>query len=88
MLSRRKSKMSAEIQAHIDQVMKALASREDIKLLKFLINDENQLIKSLDLKVLKSEEKVTENNSTIKHLEDKVRSLEDEQKFLNEQDYL
>ena len=88
MLSRRKSKMSAEIQAHIDQVMKALASREDIKLLKFLINDENQLIKSLDLKVLKSEEKVTENNSTIKHLEDKVRSLKDEQKFLNEQDYL
>ena len=68
--------------------MKALASKEDIKLLTFLINNQNQLIKSLDLKVLKSEEKVTENNSTIKHLEDKVRSLKDEQKFLNEQDYL
>ena len=68
--------------------MKALASKEDIKLLTFLINNQNQLIKSLDLKVLKSEEKVTENNSTIKHLEDKVRSLKDEQKFLSEQDYL
>ena len=68
--------------------MKALASKEDIKLLTFLINNQNQLIKSLDLKVLKSEEKVTENNSTIKHLEDKVKSLKDEQKFLNEQDYL
>ena len=68
--------------------MRALASKEDIKLLTFLINNQNQLIKSLDLKVLKSEEKVTENNSTIKHLEDKVRSLKDEQKFLSEQDYL
>ena len=40
--------MSAEIQAYIDQVVKTLASKEDINSLKFLINDQNQLIKSLD----------------------------------------
>ena len=58
MLTRSKSKMSAEIQAYIDQVVKTLASKEDINLLKFLINGQNQLIKSLNLKVLKLEEKV------------------------------
>ena len=57
MLTRSKSKMSAEIQAYIDQVVKTLASKEDINLLKFLINGQNQLIKSLNLKVLKLEEK-------------------------------
>ena len=46
------------------------------------------MIKSLDLKVLKVEEKVEENNFTIKILEDKGRRLEGEQKFLNEQDDL
>ena len=56
--------------------------------MKVLINDQNQLIKSLDLKVLKLEEKVEENNFTIKNLEEKVRKLEDDQKFLNEQDDL
>ena len=40
--------MSAEIQAYIDQVVKTLASKEDINSLKFLINGQNQLIKSLD----------------------------------------
>ena len=44
------------------------------------------LIKSLDLKVLKLEEKVEENSFTIKNLEGKVRRLEGQQKFLNEQD--
>ena len=34
--------------------------------LKALINDQNQLIKSLDLKVLRLEEKVKENNFTTK----------------------
>ena len=34
--------------------------------LKALINDQNQLIKSLDLKVLRLEEKVEENNFTTK----------------------
>ena len=58
MLTRTKSKMSEEIQAYIDQVFKTLASEEDINSLKVLINDQNQLIKSLDLKVLKLEEKV------------------------------
>ena len=52
--------MSAEIQAYIDQVVKTLASKEDINSLKFLINDQNQLIKSLDW------EKVEENNFTKK----------------------
>ena len=80
--------MSAEIQAYIDQVVKTLASKEDINSLKFLINDQNQLIKSLDLKVLKLEENVEENNFTIKSLEEKVRKLEGDQKFLNEQDDL
>ena len=37
--------MSAEIQAYIDQVIKTPASKEDINLLKVLINDQNQLIK-------------------------------------------
>ena len=53
--------MSAEIQAYIDQVIKTLASKEDINLLKVLINYQSQLIKSLNLKVLKLEEKVEEN---------------------------
>ena len=44
--------------------------------------------KSLDLKVLKLEEKVEENKFTTKTLEDKVGRLEGEQKFLNEQDDL
>ena len=81
MLTRTKSKMSEEIQAYIDQVFKTLASEEDINSLKVLINDQNQLIKSLDLKVLKLEEKVEENNFTIKNLEEKVRKLEGDQKF-------
>ena len=75
--------MSEEIQAYIDQVFKTLASEEDINSLKVLINDQNQLIKFLDLEVLKLEEKVEENNFTIKNLEDKVRRLEGDQKFLN-----
>ena len=76
MLTRSKSKMSAEIQAYIDQVIKMPASKEDTNLLKVLVNDQNQLIKSLDLKVLKVEEIVEENNFTIKNLEDKVKKLE------------
>ena len=68
MLARSKSKMSAEIQAYIDQVIKTLASKEDINLLKVLINYQSQLIKSLNLKVLKLEEKVEENCFTIKNL--------------------
>ena len=83
MLTRTKSKMSEEIQAYIDQVFKTLASEEDINSLKVLLNDQNQLIKFLDLEVLKLEEKVEENNFTIKNLEDKVRRLEGDQKFLN-----
>ena len=79
MLTRRKSKMLAEIQAYLDQVIKTLASKEDINSLKFLINDQNQLIKSLDLKVIKLEEKVEENSFTIKNLEDKVMRLESDQ---------
>ena len=86
MLTRSKSKMSAEIQACIDQVVKTLASKEDINSLEVLINDQNQLIKSLDLKVLKLEEKVEENNFIIKNLEEKVGKLEGDQKFLNDQD--
>ena len=81
MLTRSMSKMSAEVQAYIDQVVKTLASKEDINSLKVLINDQNQFIKSLDLKVLKLEEKVEENNFTIKNLEEKVRKLEGDQKF-------
>ena len=46
MLTRSKSKMSAEVQPYIDQVIKTLASEEDINSLKVLINDQNQLIKS------------------------------------------
>ena len=57
-------------------------------MLKVFINDQNQLIKSLNLKVLKLEEKVEENNFIIKKLEDKVRRLEGDQKFLNKQDDL
>ena len=60
--------MSAEIQAYIDQVIKTLASKEDINLLKVLINYQSQLIKSLNLKVLKLEEKVEEKCFTIKNL--------------------
>ena len=56
--------------------------------MKVLINDQNHLIKSLNLKVLKLEEKVEENNFTIKNLEDKVWRLEGDHKFLNEQDDL
>ena len=73
--------MSAEIQTHIDQVIKTLESKDDINSLKDLTNDQNQLIKSLDLKVLKLEEKVEEKNFIIK-------TLEGDQKFLNEQDDL
>ena len=62
MLTRSKLKMSAEIQVYIDQVIKTLASKEDMNSLKVLINDKNQLIKSLDLKVLKLKEKVKEKN--------------------------
>ena len=80
--------MSAEIQAHIDQVIKTLASKEDINSLKVLINDQNHLIKSLVLKVIKLKEKVKENNLTIKNLKNKVRRLEGEKYFLNEQDDL
>ena len=75
--------MSAEIQAHIDQVIKTLASKEDINSLKVLINDQNHLIKSLVLKVIKLKEKVEENNLTIKNLKNKVRRLEGEKYFLN-----
>ena len=57
-------------------------------MLKVFVNDQNQLIKSLNLKVLKLEEKVEENNFTIKKSEDKVRRLEGDQKFLNKQDDL
>ena len=78
--------MSADIQAYIDQVIKTLASKEDINSLKVLINNQNQLIISLDLKVPKLKQKVKENNFTRKNLEDKVRSLEGDQKFLNKQD--
>ena len=78
--------MSAEIQAYIDQVVKTLASKEDINSLEVLINDQNQLIKSLDLKVLKLEEKVEENDFIIKNLEENVGKLEGDQKFLNDQD--
>ena len=62
MLTRSKLKMSAEIQAYINQAIKTLASKEDTSSLKVLINDKNQLIKSLDLKVLKLKEKVKEKN--------------------------
>ena len=58
MLIRVKSKMSVEIEAYIDQVIKTLALKEDTNSLKVLINDQNQLLISLDLKVLKLEEKV------------------------------
>ena len=75
--------MSAAIQAHIDQVIKTLASKEDINSLKVLINDQNHLIKSLVLKVIKLKEKVEENNLTIKNLKNKVRRLEGEKYFLN-----
>ena len=78
--------MSAEIQAYIDQVVKTLASKEDINSLEVLITDQNQLIKSLDLKVLKLEEKVEENDFIIKNLEENVGKLEGDQKFLNDQD--
>ena len=88
MLIRVKSKMSVEIEAYIDQVIKTLALKEDTHSLKVLINDQNQLLISLDLKVLKLEEKVEEKNFTIKHLADKVMRLEGEQKFLNKQDDL
>ena len=88
MLIRVKSKMSVEIEAYIDQVIKTLALKEDTHSLKVLINDQNQLLISLDLKVLKVEEKVEEKNFTIKHLADKVMRLEGEQKFLNKQDDL
>ena len=88
MLIRVKSKMSVEIEAYIDQVIKTLALKEDTNSLKVLINDQNQLLISLDLKVLKLEEKVEEKNFTIKHLADKVMRLEGEQKFLNKQDDL
>ena len=81
MLTRSKSKMSAEIQAYIDHVIKTLVSKEDIKSLKDLINDQNQLIKSLDLEVLKLKAKVEKK-------EDNVSRLEGKQKFLNEQDDL
>ena len=43
---------------------------------------------NLDLKVLKLEEQVEENNFTTKNSEGKVRRLEGEQKFLNKQDDL
>ena len=88
MLIRVKSKMSVEIEAYIDQVIKTLALKEDTHSLKVLINDQNQLLISLNLKVLKLEEKVEEKNFTIKHLADKVMRLEGEQKFLNKQDDL
>ena len=88
MLIRVKSKMSVEIEAYIDQVIKTLALKEDTNSLKVLINDQNQLLIYLDLKVLKLEEKVEEKNFTIKHLADKVMRLEGEQKFLNKQDDL
>ena len=80
--------MLAEIQAYIDRVVKTLASKEDINSLKILINDQNHLIKSLDLKVLKLEEKVEENSFTTKNVENKVMRLEGDHKFLNEQDDL
>ena len=88
MLTRSKSKTSAEIQAYIDQVIETLASKEDINSLNVSINYQNHLIKSLDLKVPKLEEEVEENNLTLKNLEDKVRRLEGKQKFLNKQDDL
>ena len=67
--------MLAEIQVYIDQVIKTLPSKEDINFLKVSINDQNQLIKSLDSKVFKLEGKVEENNFKMKNLEDKVRRL-------------
>ena len=42
MLIRVKSKMSVEIEAYIDQVIKTLALKEDTNSLKVLINDQNQ----------------------------------------------
>ena len=80
--------MSAEIQVYIDQVIKTLPSKEDINFLKVLINDQNQLIKSLDSKVFKLEGKVEENNFKMKSLADKVRRLEGKQKVLNKQNDL
>ena len=87
-VTRSKSEISAEIQAYIDQVIKTLASKEDINLLKVLINDQNQLIKSLDSKVFKLKGKVEENNFKMKNLEDKVKRLEGKQKVLNKQNGL
>ena len=72
MLTRSKSNISPEIQARNDQVIKMIASKEDINSLKVLINDQNQWIKSLHLKVVKLEEKVKETNLQIKLLGSKV----------------
>lgn len=64
--------MSTEIQTYIDQIINTPASKEDMTLLKLFRNAQNQLIKSFDFKVFKSEEKVEENNFTIKNFEIKV----------------
>ena len=80
--------MSAEIQVYIDQVIKTLPSKEDINFLKVSINDQNQLIKSLDSEVFKLQGKVEENNFKMKSLADIVRRLEGKQKVLNKQNDL
>ena len=64
--------MSTEIQTYIDQIINTPVSKEDMTLLKLFRNAQNQLIKSFDFKVFKSEEKVEENNFTIKNFEIKV----------------
>ena len=75
--------------AYIDQVLKTLTSKEDIpKLVEGLGKWSKPVDQISGFKVLKLEEKVGENNFTIKSFEDKVRSLEDEQMFLNKQDDL
>ena len=68
--------MSTEIQAYIDQIINTPASKEDMTLLKLFRNAQNQLIKSFEFKVFKSEEKVEENNFTTKNLEKKVKMIE------------
>ena len=64
--------MSTEIQTYFDQIINTPASKEDMTSLKLFRHAQNQLIKSFDFKVFKSEEKVEENNFTIKNFEIKV----------------
>ena len=68
--------------------MKSLVSKEDIDSLKIIMKDQSDSSKDLGLKIAKLKEKVTTNEETIARLNEGVSSQEDKIVSLETQDKL